>query len=65
LFGTTELVFRGRIAQGIGSLVLFCAIPIAVWVIQAADIPWGVVGALVLIGIGVITLVKAFYLREE
>jgi hypothetical protein len=47
------------------SLAFFCAIPIVVAVIQAVNIPWGVVGALVLIGIGVITLVQAFYLREE
>jgi hypothetical protein len=60
-----ELVFRGRIVAGICSLAFFCAIPIVVAVIQATNIPWGVVGALILIGIGVITLVKAFYLREE
>jgi hypothetical protein len=65
LSSCAELVFRGRIAQGIGSLVFFCAIPIVVAIIQATNIPWGVAGALVLIGIGVITLVKAFYLREE
>jgi hypothetical protein len=60
-----ELVFRGRIVAGIGSLAFFCAIPIVVAIIQATQIPWTVVIALVLVGIGVITLVKAFYLREE
>jgi len=65
LSGGAELIFRGKIARGIGTLVFFCAIPIVVAIIQATNIPWGVVGALVLIGIGVITLVKAFYLREE
>ena len=65
LSSCAELVFRGRIAQGIGSLVFFCAIPIVVAIIQATQIPWTVVVALVLVGIGVITLVKAFYLREE
>ncbi len=60
-----ELVFRGKTLRGIGTLVLFCAIPIAIWIIQEAEIPWSLVGPLVLIGIGVIVLVKAFYLREE
>jgi hypothetical protein len=60
-----ELVFRGKIWRGIGSLLLFCAIPIVVWIIQAVRIPWGIVGPMILIGIGVITLVKAFFLREE
>jgi hypothetical protein len=65
LSGGAELIFRGKIAGGIGTLVFFCSIPIVVAIIQATNIPWGVVGALVLIGIGVITLIKAFYLREE
>ena len=34
LAGGAELVFRGRIAQGIGTLVFFCAIPVAVWIIR-------------------------------
>ena len=65
LSGGAELIFRGKTARGIGTLVFFCAIPIVVAIIQATQIPWGVVVALVLVGIGVITLVKAFYLREE
>lgn len=59
-----ELVFRGKVAQGFGTLGLFCAIPIGIWVIQETEIPWSLVGPLVLIGLGVIALVKAFYLRE-
>jgi hypothetical protein len=60
-----ELIFRGKTLRGIGTLAFFCAIPIAVWIIQEARIPWSLVGPLVLIGIGVIVLVKAFYLRAE
>jgi hypothetical protein len=60
-----ELVFRGRIARGIGTLAFFCAIPIVVWVIQATQIPWSLVGPMILIGIGIIVLVKALFLREE
>lgn len=65
LSGGAELIFRGKTLRGISTLAFFCAIPIAIWVIQEAEIPWSLVGPLVLIGIGVITLVKAFYLHEE
>jgi len=60
-----ELVFRGKTVRGIGTLAFFCAIPIGIWIIQEAEIPWSLVGPLVLIGLGVIALVKAFFLREE
>ena len=60
-----ELVFRGKTFRGIGILALYCAIPIAVWFIQGTGISWSLVSPLVLIGIGVIVVVKAFYLREE
>ena len=60
-----ELVFRGKILAGIASLAFFCSIPIVVWIIQEADVSWVLVGALILIGIGVIVLVKAFFLGEE
>jgi len=60
-----ELIFRGKVMRGIGSLAFFCAIPIVVWIVQAVDIPWAIVGPMILIGIGVITLVKAFFLRDE
>jgi len=59
------LIFRGKILRGIGSPVFFCSIPIVVWIVKAVDIPWMVVGALILIGIGVIALVKGFFLRDE
>ena len=60
-----ELAFRGKVMRGIGSLAFFCAIPIVIWIIQAANIPWMIIGPIILIGIGVITLVKAFFLRDE
>ena len=60
-----ELVFRGQIGKGIGTLAFFCAIPIVVWITQATQIPWGLVGPMILIGIGVIVLVKALVLRKE
>ncbi len=60
-----ELVFRGKVARGIGTLVFFSAIPIIVWLVQEVDIPWEMVGPMILIGIGVIVLVKAFYLGGQ
>jgi hypothetical protein len=59
-----ELVFRGQTAKGIGTLAFFCAIPIVVWIVQAASVPWALVAPMILIGIGVIFLVKAVFLRE-
>jgi hypothetical protein len=59
------LIFRGRIWQGILSLAFFCSIPIIIWIIQETAIPWTLVGSFVLIGIGVIILVKAFILRDD
>lgn len=65
LAGGAELVFQGKTLRGIGTLLFFCAIPIIVWVIQEVNVPWEVVGPLVLIGIGVIILTKTFLLREK
>jgi len=64
LSGGAELVFRGKTIQGVGTLVFFCTIPLAIWLIQETEVPWPLVGPLVLIGVGVIVLVKAFYLHE-
>ena len=57
-----ELIFRGKVARGIGTLVFFSAIPIVVWIVQEVKIPWELVGPMILIGIGVIVLVKSFFL---
>ena len=65
LSGGAELIFRGQTVRGISTLAFFCAIPIAIWIIQETDIPWSLVGPIVLIGLGIIALVKSFYLREE
>ncbi len=60
-----ELVARGKVARRIDALVFFSAIPIVVWIVQKVDIPWEMVGPMILIGIGVILLVKAFYLGGQ
>lgn len=60
-----SLIFRGRIWQGILSLAFFCGIPIAIWVINETQVSWNLVGAFILIGIGVITIAKVLFFREE
>jgi hypothetical protein len=64
LSGGAELIFRGKIWRGIGTIVFFSAIPLVVWAVQETGIPWGIVGPFILIGLGVIALVKVFYLKE-
>jgi hypothetical protein len=64
LSGGAELIFRGKIWRGIGTIAFFSAIPIVVYLVQETDIPWELVGPFILIGLGVITLVKVFYLKE-
>ena len=59
------LIFRGKIWQGIGSLLFFCGIAVAVELIRTTDVSGVVIGAFILIGIGVIVLVKALFFREE
>jgi hypothetical protein len=65
LSGGAELIFRGQIARGIGTIAFFSAIPIVIAIIQSTDISWAIVGPFILIVLGVITLVKAFYLKDE
>ena len=59
-----ELIFRGQTTKGIGTLVVFWGIALVVVVVQAVNVPWGIVAPLILIGLGIIVLVKAFYLRD-
>ena len=64
LSGGAEQIFRGQMARGIGTIAFFSAIPIVVAIMQSTDVSWMVVGPFVLIVLGVITLVKAFYLKD-
>lgn len=59
------LIFRGKILGGIVSLVFFCGIAVAVELIRTTDVSGVVIGAFILVGIGVIVLVKALFLRGE
>ena len=58
------LIFRGKTWQGILSLAFFCGIAVVVEIVRSTDIPGVIVGAFILVGIGVIVLVKAFILRD-
>jgi hypothetical protein len=59
-----SLIFRGQIWRGILSFAFFVSIPIGIWIITETQIPWTIIGPLILIGIGVIVLVKALFFRE-
>ena len=65
LSGGAEQIFRGQVARGIGTIAFFGAIPIAIAIVQSTDISWTIVGPFILIAFGVITLVKAFYLKDD
>ena len=55
------LVFRGRYLAGAVLAAIFFSIPL----LTKTDIPWNIFGPLILIGLGVVVLLKAFVLREE
>ena len=59
------LIFRGKIASGIGTIAFFSAFPIIWAIVQATDISWAIIGPFILIAIGVIILVKAFFLKDD
>jgi len=60
-----ELIFRGQTTKGIGSMVFFWGIALIVIIVRAINVPWSIVAPLILVGIGVIVLVKALYLHTE
>jgi hypothetical protein len=65
LSGGAELIFRGKVARGIGTIAFFSAFPIIWAITQTTDISWAIVGPFILIALGVIILVKAFYLKKD
>jgi hypothetical protein len=58
------LIFRGKTWRGIGTLAFFCGIAIIVEIVRRTDVDSLVVAAMILIGIGVITLLKTLFFRE-
>ena len=55
------LVFRGRYLAGVVTAAIFFAIPL----LTQTDIPWNIFGPMILIGIGMVVLLKALVLRRE
>jgi hypothetical protein len=55
------LVFRGRYIPAIVVMAIFFGIPI----LTEAQTPWDLFAPMVLIGVGVIIVAKAFYLKES
>jgi hypothetical protein len=60
-----EMIFRGRTGAGIGVIVVFAALTAGVALIRAMDISGTAIGAMVLITLGGITLVKVFFGGDE
>ena len=59
------LIFRGKIWRGIGSLAFFCGIPVVIEIVQRTDVDGVIVAGMILVGIGVIILLKNLFFREE
>jgi hypothetical protein len=59
------LIFRGKTWRGITSLAFFCGFAVIVELVRETDIDGVVIAAMILVGIGVIVLVKALFFREE
>ena len=59
------LIFRGKTWQGIVSLAFFCGIAVVVEIVRRTDVDGVVVGAMILVGIGVIILLRALIFREQ
>jgi hypothetical protein len=60
-----EQIFRGKIASGIGTIAFFSAFPIIWAIVQSTDISWAIIGPFILIALGAIILVKAFFLKDD
>lgn len=65
LSGGAGLIFRGKTREGIGTLVFFIGIAVAVELIRRTEISFVVIGSFILIGIGIIILAKAFLFRDS
>ena len=58
------LIFRGKTWRGIGTLAFFCGFAVIVEIVRRTDVDGVVIAAMILVGIGVITLLKALFFRE-
>jgi len=62
-FGSAQW-FRGETSRGIGTLIFFCGFAVIVELVKRTDVDWIVIAAFILIGLGVISLVKALMFRS-
>jgi hypothetical protein len=65
LSGGAEQIFRGRTSSGIWTIVTLCGIALVFTIVQSTDVTWGIIGPFILIALGVIALVRVFFLRDE
>jgi hypothetical protein len=65
LSGGAEQIFRGRTNSGIWTLAIFLGLALAFTLIQSTDVTWGIIGPFILIALGVIALVRVFYLKDD
>ena len=64
LSSRASLIFRGHIWRGLLSFAFFISIPIVIWIINETEIPWTLVGPMILIGIGVVIIAKGLFFRD-
>ena len=60
-----EMIFRGKTGAGIGVIAVFAALTAGVALMRGMDISGTAIGAMVLIMLGGITLVKVFFGGSE
>ena len=63
--GAFDLFLRGKVLSALGTFALFAGIPLAIALVDAIDIPWGWLAAFLLIGLGLMTLVRSLASRAE
>jgi len=60
-----ELIFRGKTREGIGTIATLSTIAIVITIVQYTNFSWAIVGPFILIVLGIITLFKAFFLKDD
>ncbi|MEI7769132.1 MAG: hypothetical protein WCI67_04035 [Chloroflexales bacterium] len=55
----TDLFLQGKALPALGAFALFTGIPLGIAIVSATHIPWGWLGAFILIGLGVVTLARS------
>lgn len=63
--GASDLFLRGKLLPALGTFALFAGIPLGIALVDAIDIPWGWLGAFLLIGLGLVTIVRSVFNQAE